>query len=215
MCVHSISPTQLEASSCRQNVIILTTFSSSFHSSSFPVETKSSVLSAKSTTHVSSSKASGSHSDAVPTTMCVDSEFPTTYRRTHITLSSFTCSSSPLVVKTESSVHSTRTSIHPLSSTASTFNLATPATGPVSLTSRTSTVAYLSIGGAMAGFLVILIVAVVVSLSRRRKRRHSFVIPGIRHPFRPTNFARVDEEPFSGAQKSHSHLSRVRLPIQN
>lgn len=173
--------------------------SSSFRSSPFPVETKTSVDS----TFVSSSKASSFHSDVMPTTMCVDSKLSTTYRRIHITFSSFICSSSPLVVETESSLHSTRTSTHALLSTASTFNSAAAATGAVSLTSLTSKVAYLSIGGALAGFLVILIVAFIVSLSRRRKRRHSFVIPGIRHPFRPTNIARVDEEPFSGALKSH------------
>ena len=67
----------------------------------------------------------------------------------------------------------------------------------------------------MAGFLLILVIAFIVSLSRRRKRRHNIVIPGIRHPFRPTNTARLDEEPFSGALELHSHSSRSLLPIQN
>ena len=185
--------------------IILTTYSSSFRSSSLPVET--------------TSKASSSHSGVIPTKTCVYSDFLTYSRNVTLQIltafSSFPCSSSPLVASPHSSIHSTRTPTHVLSSPASTFNSVAAATGSVSLSSRTSKVAYLSIGGAIAGFFLILIVAFIVSLSRRRKRRHSFVIPGIRHPFRPTNTARLDEDPFSGALKLHSHSSRVHLPIQN
>ncbi|KIM38246.1 hypothetical protein M413DRAFT_30365 [Hebeloma cylindrosporum] len=152
-------------------------------SPSIPVDSKTPVDSAIPTTHISSSKASSSPSAALHTTI----------------------SPTPVVN------HSTRSSSHTssLSSTASIFNSTTATTGVVSLPTRTSKVAYLSIGVAMAGFFVILIVALIVSMSRRRKRRHSFLIPGIRHPFRPANIARVDEDPFSGLGYSDWPYSRL------
>jgi len=187
----------------------------SSRSSSTPVETKKSTHSTKTTTaHGSSSKASSSHSHAFPIITCVVSEFPAHSRNVapqiHVILtafSSFTRSSSPPVVESVTSLRSTSTSPHALSSAASTFNAAAATTGQVSQASNTSKIAYLSIGGAMGGFALILIIAFIVSLSRRRKRRHSVMIPGIRHPFRPTNIA----EPFSGALKLYSYVSRVRL----
>ena len=187
-------------------------------SSSIPVDTKKSThLTKTTTTHILSSKASSSHSHAFPITTCVDSEFPIHFGNVapqiHVIFSSFTLSSPPVGIV--SSLHLSGSSNYALSSASSTFNATAAATGQVSLPSNTSKIAYLSIGGALGGFALILIVAFIVSLLRRRKRRHSVMIPGIRHPFRPTNITRIDAEPFSGALKVHSHLSHVRLPIQN